>query len=95
MGIAKALSEVVGGDTDTVKSKMNAGPVLLDSAKFGLFLGEDELASSALLFDKKHIAIPESTSSWWACAGRGASCGSGAEKRVLIPTRRSSSQGAG
>jgi hypothetical protein len=57
MGIAKALSEVVGGDTDTVKSKMNAGPVPLDSARFGLFLA-NELASSASLFDKKHIYDP-------------------------------------
>jgi hypothetical protein len=57
MGIAKALSEVVGADTDTVKSKMNAGPVPLDSAKFGLFLA-NELASSASLFDKKHIHDP-------------------------------------
>jgi hypothetical protein len=57
MGIAKMLSEVVGGDTDAVKSKMNAGPVPLDTAKFGLFLA-NELANSASLFDKKHIYDP-------------------------------------
>ncbi|HXJ91667.1 MAG TPA: hypothetical protein VMT20_02155 [Terriglobia bacterium] len=58
MGIAKMLSEVVGGDAEAVKSKMNAGAVPLDSAKFGLFLA-NELASSASLFDKKHIYDPE------------------------------------
>jgi hypothetical protein len=57
MGIAKALVEVVGGDQDAAKSKMNAGPVPLDRAKFALFLG-NELANSASLFDKKHIYDP-------------------------------------
>jgi hypothetical protein len=57
MGIAKMLSAVVGGDQDTVKSKMNAGPVPLDQVKFALFLG-NELANSASLFDKKHIYDP-------------------------------------
>jgi hypothetical protein len=57
MGIAKVLSAVVGGDQDAVKSKMNAGPVSLDRAKFGFFLA-DELATSASLFDKKHIYDP-------------------------------------
>jgi hypothetical protein len=57
VGLAKALGEVVGGDQDAVKSKMDAGPVPLDSAKFGLFL-TNELANSATLFDKKHIYDP-------------------------------------
>jgi hypothetical protein len=57
IGIAKTLDEVVGGDQDAVKSKMNAGPVPLDSAKFALFLAT-ELANSATLFDKKHIYDP-------------------------------------
>ena len=57
MGIAKMLSAVVGGDQDTVKSKMSAGPVPLDRAKFGLFLA-DELGNSASLFDKKHTYDP-------------------------------------
>ena len=56
-GIAKALGEVVGGDQDAVKAKMNAGPVPLDSAKFALFLAA-EVANSATLFDKKHIYDP-------------------------------------
>jgi len=57
IGIAKALSEVVGRDQDAVKSKMSAGPVPLDNAKFGLFVAT-ELTNSASLFDKKHIYDP-------------------------------------
>jgi hypothetical protein len=57
LGIAKVLSAVVGSDQDAVKSKMNSGPVPLDRAKFGLFL-TDELATSATLFDRKHIYDP-------------------------------------
>jgi hypothetical protein len=57
MGIAKMLSAVVGGDTDAVKSKMNAGPVPLDGAKFALLLAT-EMSNGASLFDKKHIYDP-------------------------------------
>ena len=57
MGIAKMLAAVVGGDAEAVKSKLNAGPIPLDSAKFALFLAT-EVSSGASVFDKKHIHDP-------------------------------------
>jgi len=57
LGVAKMLTAVVGGNADAVKSKMSAGPVPLDSARFGLFLA-NELADSASLFDRKHLYDP-------------------------------------
>jgi len=57
MGVVKVLSTVVGGDQDTVKSKMSAGPVALNRAGFALFLGS-EIMKGASLYDKKHIDDP-------------------------------------
>ncbi|HEY6293982.1 MAG TPA: hypothetical protein VI455_20705 [Terriglobia bacterium] len=57
-GVADALAEVVGGNRSEVRSKMNAGPVPLDSAEFALFLAKRVMAGASL-YDKKHLYDPE------------------------------------
>ena len=57
MGIENALADLVRGDRAKARSQMDAGPVKVDGAEFGLFLGQ-ELLTGAGTFDKKHLHDP-------------------------------------
>jgi hypothetical protein len=52
-GIDDALAGMVGGDRNKARTALAAGPVNIDGADFGLYMGK-ELLYAASLFDKKH-----------------------------------------
>ncbi|HLW80078.1 MAG TPA: hypothetical protein VKU44_10820 [Terriglobia bacterium] len=58
MGVDNVLADVVRGDRFKAQTLMKAGPVKLDGADFGIFLG-GEVLSGASLFDKNHMHDPE------------------------------------
>jgi hypothetical protein len=57
MSIENALAEALRGDRVKARAEMNAGPVKLEGAEFGLFLG-NELVVGASTFDRKHLHDP-------------------------------------
>jgi hypothetical protein len=52
-GIDDELAQVVGGDRSKARTELAAGPVKISGVDFGLFLGQ-ELLASANAFDRKH-----------------------------------------
>jgi hypothetical protein len=57
MAIENALTELVGGSRSEARAKLDAGPVKINGAAFGLFLSQ-ELLTAASTFDKKHLHDP-------------------------------------
>jgi hypothetical protein len=57
MAIENVLAELTGGSRSEARAKLNAGPVKIDGAQFGLFMGQ-ELLTAASIFDKKHLHDP-------------------------------------
>jgi hypothetical protein len=57
MAIENVLADLVQGDRSKARTELNAGPVKVDGAYFGLFLGT-ELLSGASVFDSKHMHDP-------------------------------------
>jgi hypothetical protein len=53
-GINDSLAAMVGGDRSKARAALGAGPVKIDGADFGLYLGR-ELHYAATLFDRKHL----------------------------------------
>ena len=52
-GIDDALADMVGGDRSKARMALSAGPVKLDGADVGLYLGK-QLLTGASFFDRKH-----------------------------------------
>lgn len=52
-GVDDALADIVGGDRSKARAALGSGPVKIDGADFGLFLGR-QLLVGASLFDRKH-----------------------------------------
>ena len=57
MEMENALANAIGADRSRARSEMYAGPVKIDGAEFGLFLGK-ELLTGASVFDSKHLRDP-------------------------------------
>src|SRR5207245_9970389 len=57
MAIENVLAQLTGGDRSQARAKLTAGPVKIDGADFGLFLGQ-ELLTAASAFDKQHLHDP-------------------------------------
>ncbi len=53
-GISDALADLVGSDRSKARTALSAGPVKIEGADFGLYLGR-ELVTAASMFDKKHM----------------------------------------
>ncbi len=53
-GIDDALADMVGGDRSKARNALAAGPVKINGADLGLYLGK-ELLVGARLFDRKHL----------------------------------------
>ncbi|MCI0409894.1 MAG: hypothetical protein L0191_15260, partial [Acidobacteria bacterium] len=53
-GINNSLADLVGGDRSKARASLSAGPVMIDGADFGIYLGR-QLVTAASMFDKKHM----------------------------------------